>query len=70
MKLWPDLALGGNSPVHESFKHSIIVCTTKFETAVKCLRLCYLIVCMREFVSGVKASILTDGFPSSIGSNN
>lgn len=26
MKLWPDLALGGNSPVQESFKHSMIVC--------------------------------------------
>uniref|UniRef100_A0A2P2LV10 DNA repair protein RAD50 n=1 Tax=Rhizophora mucronata TaxID=61149 RepID=A0A2P2LV10_RHIMU len=25
MKLWPDLAFGGNSPVQESFKHSIIV---------------------------------------------
>lgn len=26
MKLWPDLAFGGNSPVQESFKHSIMVC--------------------------------------------
>lgn len=26
MKLWPDLAFGGNSPVQESFKHSMIVC--------------------------------------------
>lgn len=25
MKLWPDLALGGNSPVQESFKHSMMV---------------------------------------------
>lgn len=26
MKLWPDLAFGGNSPVQDTFKHSIIVC--------------------------------------------
>lgn len=25
MKLWPERALGGNSPVQESFKHSIMV---------------------------------------------
>lgn len=35
MKLWPDLALGGNSPVQDSFKHSIMVCKTNTNTQKK-----------------------------------